>query len=95
VPVDEAEELRRVIPVVSGPGRAHARARSASTRQARVAAAALACGATLVNDVSAGRADARMLATVAEARAGYVVMHMLGTPRDMQVDPRYDDVWPK
>jgi dihydropteroate synthase len=62
------------------------------TTKSAVAAAALEAGATIVNDISAGRFDARMLPLVAERKATFVAMHMLGTPSDMQVDPRYDDV---
>jgi dihydropteroate synthase len=57
-----------------------------------VAAAALEAGAQVVNDVSAGRADPEMLPLVARAGAGYVVMHMRGTPATMQRDPTYADV---
>ncbi|HZI37222.1 MAG TPA: dihydropteroate synthase [Acidimicrobiia bacterium] len=54
--------------------------------------AALEAGASVVNDITAGRGDPRMLPLVAEAGAGYVFMHMQGTPATMQLDPRYDDV---
>jgi dihydropteroate synthase len=62
------------------------------TTKAAVAAAALDAGADLVNDVSAGTGDAEMLHVVAERDAGFVAMHMQGTPATMQDDPRYDDV---
>jgi dihydropteroate synthase len=83
-------ELERILPVV----RALAREGvvSIDTTKAAVARAALEAGATVVNDVSAGRNDARMLPLVAEHRAGLVLMHARGTPRDMQADPRYGDV---
>ena len=57
-----------------------------------MARAALDAGATLVNDVSAFRFDPGMAALVAETGAGCCLMHMLGEPRTMQQDPRYDDV---
>jgi dihydropteroate synthase len=57
-----------------------------------VAEAALEAGATIVNDVSAGRADPDLLGVVARAEAGYVAMHMRGEPRTMQREPHYDDV---
>jgi dihydropteroate synthase len=57
-----------------------------------VAAAAVAAGAAMVNDVSAGRHDPDLLGVVAEAKVPLVLMHMLGTPATMQDDPRYDDV---
>jgi dihydropteroate synthase len=83
VPV--AEELRRVIPVIEALA-AHARV-SVDTRHAAVAEAAIAAGATLLNDVSAS------LAPVAAAGGvGYVAMHMLGDPTTMQDAPRYGDV---
>ena len=93
-PVAEAEELRRVVPVV--------RALSAQvpagvqlsidTSKARVAAAALDAGATYVNDVTALRGDPAMAELVAAAGCDVCLMHMLGEPRTMQDDPRYDDV---
>jgi dihydropteroate synthase len=84
-PVTEAEELRRVVPVIEALS-PHVRV-SVDTTKAAVAAAAVHAGATLVNDVSAS------LHEVAAARGvGWVAMHMRGTPRTMQQDPRYDDV---
>ena len=83
--VDVDEELRRVIPVVEVLA-AHGRV-SIDTRKAAVAEASLAAGATLVNDISA------TLGPVAAAGgAGYIAMHMQGTPATMQVAPAYDDV---
>jgi dihydropteroate synthase len=90
-PVDEAEERRRVVPVIEALADLPAPI-SVDTTKASVAAAALEAGALIVNDVSAGRLDPGMLETVAAAGAGYVVMHMQGEPRTMQDDPRYDDV---
>ncbi len=65
---------------------------SIDTSKAEVARAALAAGAVLVNDVTALRGDPGMAAVVAEAGADLCLMHMLGEPRTMQDDPRYDDV---
>jgi dihydropteroate synthase len=90
-PVDEAEELRRVIPVVEGL-RAQGAEVSIDTSKASVAAAALAAGATVVNDVTALRGDPAMGEVVAAAGARCCLMHMLGSPRTMQADPRYEDV---
>jgi dihydropteroate synthase len=84
-PVDEAEERRRVVPVIEALA-PHVRV-SVDTRTRGVAEAALAAGATLLNDVSAS-----LHATAAAAGAGWVAMHMRGEPRTMQDDPRYDDV---
>jgi dihydropteroate synthase len=85
-PVPAADELGRVLPVVEGLVEAGVRV-SIDTRKAEVAEAAVAAGATMVNDVSA------TLAPVAAATgAGFVAMHMLGDPRTMQREPHYDDV---
>jgi dihydropteroate synthase len=91
-PVSESEERRRVLPVVEALVECCGVPVSIDTTKAPVAAAALEAGAAVVNDVSAGRFDPEILEVVAEAGAGYVVMHMLGQPRTMQDDPRYDDV---
>ena len=90
--VEEAVELRRVLPVVEGLAAATDVPISIDTRKAAVAAAALAAGATMVNDVSAGRDDPDLLGVAAEAGAAVVLMHMQGTPATMQDDPRYGDV---
>ena len=87
------EELRRVVPVVEALARTDLGARvSVDTSKAAVAEAALAAGATYVNDVTALRADPAMAGLVAQAGCECCLMHMLGEPRTMQDDPRYDDV---
>ena len=92
-PVGVAEELRRVVPVIEGLAAAGTDAQiSIDTSKAAVAAAALAAGASLVNDVSAFRADPAMAGLVADSGAECCLMHMLGEPRTMQRDPRYSDV---
>jgi dihydropteroate synthase len=92
-PVEEREELRRVVPVVDGLARGAMGAQiSIDTSKAAVARAALDAGATFVNDVTAFRADPKIAALVAERDADCCLMHMLGEPRTMQDDPRYDDV---
>jgi dihydropteroate synthase len=91
-PVPADEELARVMPVVQRLAAATNVPVSIDTTKAAVARAALAAGAMVVNDVSAGRHEPEILDVTAEAGAGYVVMHMQGEPRTMQVDPRYDDV---
>jgi dihydropteroate synthase len=91
-PVPADEELARVVPVVERLATATSVPVSIDTTKSAVARAALAAGATIVNDVSAGRHDPEILNVTAEAGAGYVVMHMQGEPRTMQADPRYDDV---
>ncbi|MFZ0058965.1 MAG: dihydropteroate synthase [Acidimicrobiales bacterium] len=84
-PVREDEELRRVLPVVEA--LATSIRVSIDTMKPAVATAACRRGATLVNDVANHSAQA-----AAEAQAGLVVVHMRGTPKNMQDDPRYDDV---
>jgi len=89
-PVPAEEELRRVLPVVRALAAAGAVV-SIDTVKAEVAAAALEAGALVVNDVTA-LGDPGMAGVVAGAGAGVVLMHMQGTPRTMQDDPRYGDV---
>lgn len=89
-PVAEAEELRRMMPVVEGLVMAGVRV-SIDTYKARVARSAIAAGAVVVNDITGFR-DESMVEVVAAADCGVVAMHMQGTPVDMGVDPRYDDV---
>jgi dihydropteroate synthase len=89
--VAEDEEAARVIPVIRRLKEALEVPVSVDTRKARVARAALEAGADVVNDVSALR-DPEMAAVVAESGAGLVLMHMRGTPKTMQADPRYEDV---
>jgi dihydropteroate synthase len=95
-PVSAEEELRRVQPVIAGLGEVDwgpARPQiSIDTTKASVARAALETGASLVNDVSALRGDPEMAGVVADSGAECCLMHMLGEPRTMQRDPRYDDV---
>ncbi len=87
VPVDE--ELRRVVPVLERLGDVPF---SIDTSKAEVARRALELGAELVNDVTALRGDPAMAELVAGSDAYLCLMHMLGEPRTMQDDPRYDDV---
>jgi dihydropteroate synthase len=86
-----AEELRRVLPTVEGLVAAGACV-SVDTMRAEVAAAAVGTGARLVNDVSGGRADPEMFATVAGLDVAYVCMHWRGHAREMQGRAVYDDV---
>jgi dihydropteroate synthase len=91
-PVPEREELDRVIPVIEGIRAREAVRISIDTAKAAVAAAALDAGADYVNDVTALRGDPDMAALVAERGVDVCLMHMLGTPRTMQAEARYDDV---
>jgi dihydropteroate synthase len=85
--VSVEEELRRVLPVVEALS-PYVRI-SIDTRKAKVAEAAIAAGATLLNDVSASLHE---IAAAAGPKVGFVAMHMLGDPRTMQANPTYDDV---
>jgi dihydropteroate synthase len=91
-PVDEAEELRRVVPVIAALAGRVGVPISVDTMKPAVARAAVAAGASLINDVAAGRTDPEMWRVAAESGAGYVAMHMQGTPQTMQESPRYADV---
>ncbi len=92
-PVLPAEQINRTQPVIASIRERHAQIPiSIDTQSAEVASAALDAGATIVNDVSALRADSDIACRVAEAGAYVVLMHMQGMPRTMQQNPRYDDV---
>jgi dihydropteroate synthase len=92
-PIDEAEELRRVLPVITA---FHSRFPEAwisiDTYRSTVAHEAVEAGACVVNDISAGLVDPLMLGTVARLGVPYIAMHMQGTPRSMQQAPTYTDV---
>jgi dihydropteroate synthase len=90
-PVPVEEELLRVVPVVEALAGGGVRV-SVDTSKAAVAAAALDAGADYVNDVTAFRGDPDLAGLVADRGVDCCLMHMLGTPRTMQDDPRYDDV---
>jgi dihydropteroate synthase len=91
-PVDAAEETARVVPVIERLAAAGSVPVSIDTMKAEVARAALAAGATMINDVTALRHDPEMVGVVARSGVSLCLMHMLGEPRTMQDDPRYDDV---
>jgi dihydropteroate synthase len=86
------EEVDRVLPVIEGLKKELTIPISIDTLKAQVAREALRFGASMVNDVSALRSDPKMAAVVAEAGVPVILMHMKGTPADMQVHPTYDDV---
>jgi dihydropteroate synthase len=90
--ISPGEELRRVIPVIEQLRRKSEVIISIDTCKAEVARAAIGAGASIVNDVTGGRADQEMMPLIAETRSGYIIMHMQGTPQTMQVAPRYTDV---
>lgn len=91
-PVSEEEELRRTEPVIRALRQQFPTLRiSIDTRHTGVAAAALAAGADIVNDIS-GMADETMRSLCAATRCGVILMHMQGEPATMQQAPHYDDV---
>jgi len=91
-PVPAEEELRRVIPVIERLAKRGESVISVDTQKPEVAKAALDAGASIVNDIAANRESPEMCEVVAGAKAGYVCMHMQGTPQTMQAEPQYDDV---
>jgi dihydropteroate synthase len=91
-PVGEAEEMRRVLPVIEQLAAQIKIPLSIDTMKPAVARAALRAGASMVNDVAANRADEVMWKVVAELRAGYICMHAQGVPQTMQANPVYADV---
>lgn len=91
-PLDPEEECRRVIPVISALARQSRARLSIDTRNALVMQRALDAGAHIINDVSALQHDPAGMAVVARSGAPVILMHMLGTPKTMQIDPTYDDV---
>jgi dihydropteroate synthase len=91
-PVPEAEELRRVVPVVQALVTRVRVPISVDTSKAAVARACLEAGAHIINDVTGLCGDPDMPGVVRAFGAGAIVMHMQGTPATMQVDPRYDNV---
>lgn len=90
--VDEAEELRRVVPVIEAVAGKVKIPLSIDTSKAAVAKAAINAGAEIINDVTGLSGDPGMLAVAVESQAGVCVMHMQGTPQTMQDEPRYNDV---
>ena len=90
--VSPEEELERVLPVIRGLRRQSPISISIDTMKARVASEALQCGATMINDVSAGQADPEMLGVAAHTGVPICLMHMRGNPRSMQHDVVYDDL---
>lgn len=91
-PIDESEELRRLVPVLEAVHGAVSLPISIDTTKAAVACRAIQAGATIVNDISALRGDPLMAPLVAETGAAVVLMHMQGTPQTMQRSPRYRNV---
>lgn len=91
-PVSIEAELARVLPAIRLIRQRSSLPISIDTTKAEVARRALAEGADVINDISALRFDAAMVSLVRETEVPVIIMHMQGTPSDMQVDPHYDDV---
>jgi len=92
VPVSCEEELRRVIPVIEAVRKKNAIPISIDTTKATVAREALLAGADIINDTSALRHDPEMIAVARQTHVPVIIMHMQGTPADMQIKPQYEDV---
>jgi dihydropteroate synthase len=90
--VTAAEEMRRVIPVIEELAASISVPISIDTTKAEVARHAIEAGATIINDISALRLDPEMPKVAAQSGVPVILMHMLGTPKTMQVSPTYDDV---
>lgn len=91
-PVSAAEEIDRVLPVIEKLAAETKVPISIDTSKANVAAAAIAAGAQIINDVTGLEGDPEMVGVAVQTKAGVCAMHMQGTPRTMQDDPQYDDV---
>jgi dihydropteroate synthase len=91
-PISAEEELDRVLPVIEQINRSVRPYISIDTSKAAVARAALASGATIINDITGGRGDPAMFSLAAEKGVGLIIMHMQGTPQTMQRNPTYNDV---
>jgi dihydropteroate synthase len=91
-PVSAEEELRRVVPVIEELKAKIDIVISIDTSKSEVAKAALDAGASIINDVTGGGGDEKMLPLAAKRNAAFIIMHMQGNPRTMQVAPHYVDL---
>lgn len=91
-PLAEEEELRRIIPLIERLASELAVPISVDTYKSSVAKKAIEAGATIVNDISGLRFSRDMANVVADSGVAVIIMHIKGTPRDMQQNPVYDDV---
>ena len=91
--IAEKDEIKRVIPVIESILKTFPKAIiSIDTFRASIAKVAIETGASIVNDISGGEADKKMFATIAKLQVPYILMHMQGSPQNMQANPIYDDV---
>ena len=91
-PVDYAEQIRRVVPVIAAIRQRHNVPISIDTTSSAVAVAALSAGATIINDISGGLNDPAILTLAAQNNMPIILMHSKDSPKTMQDDPHYDDV---
>jgi dihydropteroate synthase len=91
-PVSEKDEQDRVIPIIEKISQKFKPPISIDTTKAAVAKAALEAGAAIINDISALRFDSRMAELASRSGAGLILMHLQGTPENMQTDPHYEDI---
>ncbi len=89
--ISSTEELERVLPIIEGVHRKSDVLLSVDTTKAAVAEEAITCGASIVNDISALRFDPKMAKVIGESERFVILMHMLGTPETMQINPTYTD----
>lgn len=92
-PVSQQEEIRRVVPVIERLAKEVSIPISIDTNKAAVARHALDAGASMINDISALRMEPELGKLAAQRLVPLVLMHMLGTPKTMQVSPTYDDLF--
>jgi len=92
-PISKEEEMRRVLPVIASLRKKIKALISIDTTKAEVAEAALAEGADILNDISAGRFDSKMIPLAAERKVPLILMHMKGTPQTMQINPYYQNLY--
>ncbi len=91
-PVSETEEMERVVPVIEALAKSTPAMLSIDTQKSSVAKAAINAGAGMVNDISGFQFDPLMPEVVAQSRVAAVIMHIKGTPRDMQQTPHYENL---
>jgi len=91
-PVSDAEEMERVVPVIEVLAKSTSAILSIDTYKSSIAQAAINAGASIVNDISGFQFDPQMLEVVAQSGVSAVVMHIKGTPRDMQQNPSYENL---
>ncbi|WP_347175149.1 dihydropteroate synthase [Polaribacter uvawellassae] len=91
--ISEEEELQRIIPIIKLLVKHFPEIIiSVDTFRSNVAKKTVEAGAAMINDISGGKMDANMFKTIAELQVPYIIMHMLGTPQNMQKNPTYEDV---